>query len=119
MVAMEPDTDDNRIKVQDSTTPPTIPIFSNDFPELQLRNKSFVAELEVLRLSNENLESKLMKREEEFIQVQQQKEDALTKVAKERDSLRNEILKVECLLRERERERRNQETGLGTEGREG
>ncbi|KAL2558641.1 putative protein-like [Forsythia ovata] len=103
METMEPDSDDNKIKVQDSTPPPIIPIFSNDFHELQLRNKSLVAEFEVLRLSNENLESKWTKREEEFIQVQQQKEDALTEVAKERDYLSNEILKVECLVRERER----------------
>lgn len=59
METMEPDYDDN-----------------NDFHELQLNNNSFVAELGGLRLSNQNLKLKLTKRAEEFVQVQQHKEDS-------------------------------------------
>ncbi|KAJ4956068.1 hypothetical protein NE237_012851 [Protea cynaroides] len=82
--------------------------------QLQARNDGLLAELEALRVSYQDLQSKSVVREDKFILLQQQKDEALKRnfdlvktvedVTIERDALRDELRGLEVTAKEREDE---------------
>ncbi|XP_042494795.1 uncharacterized protein At3g49055-like [Macadamia integrifolia] len=96
--------------------------FSNDdeqntaqhLHQLQTRNDALLAELEALRVSYQNLQSRSVAMKDSFILLQQQKDEALNRnfdlvkavedITNERDALRNELHGLEVAAKEREDE---------------
>ncbi|XP_043716564.1 uncharacterized protein At3g49055 [Telopea speciosissima] len=80
--------------------------------QLQSRNDSLLAELETLWVSYQDLQSRSMAREDSFILLQQQKDEALNRnldlvksvedITNERDALRDELHGLEVAAKERE-----------------